>query len=1014
MAWRLDTVAALRLKYSSENSLMRIENQTFYGRENDIDKLFQAWLDARVGKPQWVSLIAETGTGKTRLIHELYRYISDRAYRLAKAPPHAAGTGWDKDYDPTNYWPNQLPMASNMLGLNPDPEQLTDKKIESLDDIPWLWWGMRGDPGRRNGSENGCAARDALGKLEIHAALSALLKARKEANMEAGIEITKALLGVLGGAPLLELAATARDLVVSGKIPFQTLRRGYGFYAKEEAKKLQVKLQDMLVDTIVEFLEHGVPVVLILDDVHFLDQDSQAFVDALSTRLVHRHYKLLIISTSWAKEWRDGAVCPGYQSFTGKKSPLTLDRTDPEHVRKFFLSHFPGLSADDQKLLMDKANGNFGYATELVLAMEADVKFLFEGKNGTNTLSSNGRKAVGEMSLDMDKLVHNRFVNLHDSIQTALMRSSYQGVRFDPGLTARVTDAIDQDDPGAGATITAIGLAEQPGAMVCSVDADLREFLQGPYWRLIRKRLDGSDIDEVAEAYRRLLTSNDIALDDSIVESLVGQCLAREDDQVQQLHWRACLLELAVKERRYHAGLHQLSAMADLMVTLKSRPDVDRKGRLLSPRSAVAALRIFNQYAFGGGNQDKRLALQDFCEHIACETLQEPIQTYLQQGELPPGCDLSDLIAWCETLVGLRQSLGHMHDAVKWLGFLTDLLQKQVEGGAPAPNAHFGYATGLLRLAEAYFPYHIGNGSLAKVLDIALRAEAGAGELSGAHHAVVRAWVQISKLRFDTNLVHDARSSILGEVLADLASASGTIAASAAGEIDDDLLEALLHTASLSFEEALLAGYTQAAQFLAPVRQLSSAVFSRIEAGAYVPVALTCEAMNAELAAACMHAELAGARNPNAPHGAALPEVICAGRSERKVAFAEALKMTERIDRAMDRHRQLGMLSMDLICAAARLRYNRLLWSGPDPDLAKAVFEDVLADAVLAQDGLRARHTESPQLLELLLKIYFQWLQERTDNELLQQQLFDAYKDCPDWYFNKLVDHLEAHLSTSH
>lgn len=979
-----------------ESSLMQIENQTFYGRQQEIDRLFQSWLEARAGKPQWVNLVGETGTGKTRLVHEFYRYISDVTYRHSKASAHSATVGWHENFDTSNYWPDQLPMASNMLGLNPDADGLTDEKIESLKDIPWLWWGMRGDPQRRNGSENGCAASVALGRLETHAALLALQKRRLEANLAAGYEISKFFIpGLPAVGPFLELVLMAGELIWAGKNPLETLLRGRGIHVKQERRKQQVKLQDMLVDLIMQFLKRDVPVVLILDDIHFFDADSHDFLNKLSKEVAEQACKLMIISTSWAKEWCDGASCPGYETFKGDKPPVALGMTDREHVRQFLLSHFPGLNADDQQLLADRANGNFGYATELVLALEADVELFFEGKSFANSLSANGRRKVGELSLEMDKLVYDRFQKLVDSVKTALMRSSYQGARFDPGLTARVTGAVDRDDPGASATLAAIASAEKPGAMVCSLDADMREFLQGPYWRLIRERLGYSaDIDAIEEAYRQLVTTDDAALDDGIVESLVGQWLTSKEDP-DQLHWRACLLELAARGRRYHAGLRHLSAMADLMLALGKRTDVERKRLRLSPRTVLAALRIFNQYAFGEGDQNNRKVLQNFCVQIAEAELQTPIRRYLHEGILPQGCDVPDLIAWCEALVGLRQSLGHMHSTAEWLGSLVKLLDTQGTPSDAVPNARFPYAVALLRLAEAYFPYYSASGLWDKLQDLARRAEAETETLTGAHRQVVSAWAEISKLRFGA--YHDVDvdiAIILGRVLNELESVSSTVAAGEAGEFDDELLEVLVHAASLDFELAVTTGYVDAAKLRDRIQPLLLGVFSRIEAGAYVPVSLTCEAMNAELAAAIFHA---------GPSDAEVGAML-AGETGRKVARIEALNTLERLATVMARHRQLGMLSMDIISLAGRANYYRLLWSEPDADQVMAVFDAILADAVLAQEGLRARYSEPVQLLELLLRIYFRWLQDGPDADPLWERLRMAYADCPESTFNQLVD----------
>ncbi|HHQ4775086.1 TPA: AAA family ATPase [Aeromonas veronii] len=79
------------------------ENHLFYGRSEELKHLFKAWTSASDGEPQWVTLVAESGTGKTRLLHEFYRCISDLEYRREKMPNDIQCV---KEFDANDYWPN--------------------------------------------------------------------------------------------------------------------------------------------------------------------------------------------------------------------------------------------------------------------------------------------------------------------------------------------------------------------------------------------------------------------------------------------------------------------------------------------------------------------------------------------------------------------------------------------------------------------------------------------------------------------------------------------------------------------------------------------------------------------------------------------------------------------------------------------------------------------------------------------------------------------------------------------
>ena len=76
--------------------------QTFYGRKDELQALLDVWNQARSGKTQWVSILAETGVGKTRLVQEFCRCISSQDYLQSKQ----LSAGEDTDFDPNKYWPD--------------------------------------------------------------------------------------------------------------------------------------------------------------------------------------------------------------------------------------------------------------------------------------------------------------------------------------------------------------------------------------------------------------------------------------------------------------------------------------------------------------------------------------------------------------------------------------------------------------------------------------------------------------------------------------------------------------------------------------------------------------------------------------------------------------------------------------------------------------------------------------------------------------------------------------------
>lgn len=1009
---------------------MNIENQTFYGRKKEIHLLFDAWQHTLDGKPQWVTFAAETGTGKTRLIHEFYRYISDRSYRQQKERDNEEKERYQEDYDPSNYWPDHLPMAWNNLGLNPDSFSTSGTEIESLKDIPWLWWGIRGDNSeRRNGSENGCAARDALNRLEVHATVLALRKERFSANIAALQQIGKwaaPKLPVVG--PMLEIALTIGELVQAGRRPFETLLKGYGIDVNEERKKLQIKLQDLLVDSIMKFLEQEVPVVLVLDDVHWFDSDSIAFVERLVARVGEQSLPLMIISTCWAKEWTTSPVRETFLNFAGTALEESIGGVETEHIGSFLRSNLPGLSDEDQHLLARRANCNFRYATELVLALKRDPATFFEDETVASCLSTNGRDEIASKNLAMDQLVEGRFLDLDKTIQKALMRSSYQGARFDPKLTSLVTQAVDQEGDCEKLTMDAISQAERPGAMVCPVEADLWEFLQGPYWQLIRKRQEkGKDFAKIQDAYRHIVMNGNARVADSIIESLVLEWLQREQNMTQKVYLRAWLLESAVKSRRYQAALYQLKQLASVEVEAGHGTDATDVFSTLSLTASLAALQVFNQYTLSAGNEENRHAIEKLCSSL-CAVLEAPIIRYRETQILPEGYSLPDLIEWCETLVSFRKGMGDMPGYVLWLQYGCEMQEAQLACGLPTPAMRRRYVVTVATLAQAHAPLAQNKRDWDQVFGTFMKAPSQLAMLEKPEQSILWAWIQLSILYFG----HAGRAHYpevsdwgndwqnycraadkLGDVLADIEYETSAGTASAMDEFDDGLKEVLLHATTLTVEYSDSTGYALAIDFMLRLgevsRAVTTAIFERIQAGGHVPISLANAAMEADLAVGTVlkkHSpELRTGAEPDLPLSSGIRVVRL---QERDVDPSVSLKLMQGIAAAVDRYRELGVLSIEMIRTFAHSSYEKLALTTADASEAAEVFNRMLADAILIKDGERAKHGESVLLLPWLVRIFDGWLAKCPDGDKLWQSLREGYSAGGGPRFDTLVDKIRS------
>ncbi len=97
---------------------------TFFGRQTELHHLHTAWQQVTEAHiPQVITIVAETGVGKSRLVQELYHTLTT-----------------DLRWDPPifNYWPDAFQSPSTQLQVNPEFAQHQPNGPPMF-----LWLGMR-------------------------------------------------------------------------------------------------------------------------------------------------------------------------------------------------------------------------------------------------------------------------------------------------------------------------------------------------------------------------------------------------------------------------------------------------------------------------------------------------------------------------------------------------------------------------------------------------------------------------------------------------------------------------------------------------------------------------------------------------------------------------------------------------------------------------------------------------------------------------------------------------------
>jgi hypothetical protein len=344
---------------------------------------------------------------------------------------------------------------------------------------------------------------------------------------------------------------------------------------------------------------------------------------------------------------------------------------------------------------------------------------------------------------------------------------------------------------------------------------------------------------------------------------------------------------------------------------------------------------------------------------------------------------------------------------------LIELQKIQVDSGA-APGTRHLYIANLLRLAEARALAAEDRSGWDLVFDIyeqALKPEVKL--LEGRDYKIFWAWSQMSILYFGQNgrphypefqnwgddyEYYCLCANYLGDVLAEIEESNGL------DEFGDGLMEALLCAAVLTLKYAYSADYSLSTEFLDRLRSVSEALFLRIKGGSYVSISLAHAAMEAELAIVSMLYKLSTVPNETAESEiSTIPGVKYYILQSRQVDGSESLQMIEQISAAVDRYRELGMLSVEMIMLFARISYDRLILIDAGASKASEVFDLIVDDAILAKDGDRAANGEPVKLLEWLVRIFDRWLVDSPNADNRWKRLRDGYGSCSDRRFDDLV-----------
>jgi tetratricopeptide (TPR) repeat protein len=424
------------------------------------------------GGPEIAVLLGESGLGKTRLVQEFFS-------RLSRAVDSAGDGG---------YWPDRLVRDTNNLKINPDPADCNPSRVA---DMRFLWWGIRMlDRSGHNAGMGGVSETVSLLRAHLEPFARARLtttrikQAAKSAAFDVAIEI-----GNLFTFGLLGLGKLGLDHASEWRSIHEDHRSLDGFAPGSETERQRDSLVDIVLADLGALFDAGenkgerLPAVVLLDDAQWLsgDETTQILVARLLHRAQAQRWPLLIVATHWEKEWYEHEAADDGVTFASLAAGFAHEGWKPLKLGKepdlagMIRSGYPGLSAPQLQLVLDKADGNPRLLDEILRFLRRKRSY-FEDRDTDRALSPRGESELRRTTFGLHELVAERFACAPEDVRIAIGIAGLQGLRFLEHLTFAVGEEVGAPNVQAG-----LRLAEKPHSAVARVGASLSEFTQGVF-----------------------------------------------------------------------------------------------------------------------------------------------------------------------------------------------------------------------------------------------------------------------------------------------------------------------------------------------------------------------------------------------------------------------------------------------------------------------------------------------------------------------------------------------------
>jgi hypothetical protein len=503
----------------------------FFGRQDELALLQSLFgqVAARDGKgrsvdgPRMAVIVAHTGVGKTRLAQELYRW-------LASHPKWDAG----------DFWPDDLGSERDSLRVNPivEPSAATPQ---------FLWWGMRAcNHADRNATAAAAIVEDQVPLCHLAVILSGG-RALGGSLLATGVDLVKDAVLPTGLAGALKLG---KQLI--------ELRRGRRRSSADSEKAARETLADEMLKDLQSLAASKLPMVVLCDDMQWVDAESLAFVQRLWALAHEQRWPLLVVATHWETEWNQACRLPvdarmvTFARFAGQPGVhvVPLQYSPSKDLAAWLRHELVGLTPKQVDLLVEKAGSNFLQLVQNVQPLKRRAETYFEEGRLDRPLNRRGEAYVGSFETDPVRRARQVFDELSESMQLVLGWSSHIGMRFVREVVVDFAHAMGvrlEQEPAA-----TIDEATDPMALLALAGEHAREFRQGAFHQQAQRvlGLHGYDKATLDAALRQVLVEwIQRSFDDEgdIVCPEDGRAVAAlpEQEQRELLVWAIDLLPIS-------------------------------------------------------------------------------------------------------------------------------------------------------------------------------------------------------------------------------------------------------------------------------------------------------------------------------------------------------------------------------------------------------------------------------------------------------------------------------------